>query len=77
VGSSGQTVFDRYIAALDEARFLQALSKRGYEARRVGKRRAAEKPDLWQRRLLRPRRERPSRAAEKGDEFASSHDQPS
>ena len=57
--------FDRDVLALDEARFLQALAKRGDEVRHVGERRAAEKPDHRHRRLLRARGKRPcGRAAE-------------
>ena len=64
--------FDRDVLALDEARFLQALAERGYEARRVGKRCAAEKPNHRHRTLLRARRHRPSRrsGAEKGDDIS-------
>jgi hypothetical protein len=37
------------------------MAKRGHEVRYVSKRRAAQKPDHWHRRLLRPRRERQCR----------------
>src|SRR4029077_18360968 len=71
----GPAVFDCDILALYEARFLQALAERGHEVRRVGGRRAADKPDHWHRRLLRARRKWPSssRAAEQRDELAPPH----
>jgi len=63
-----RAVFDRDVLAFDEARFLQALTERGYEVRGIGERRTAEKPDHRHRRLLRPCRQRPCGrcAAERG-----------
>src|SRR5262245_2780356 len=65
-------VFDRDILALDIAGFGQALTEGGSHRRVRPGRRTVEKPDHRHRRLLRPRRERPSRrrAAEERYELA-------
>jgi hypothetical protein len=70
--------FDRDVLALDEARFLQALAKRGDEVRHVSERRAAEKSDhrhcSFFGRLLRTRGIRPcGRTANQRDELAPPH----
>jgi hypothetical protein len=70
-----KAIFDHHTLTLYEACFLEALAERGYEGRRVGGRRAAEKSDYRHRRLLRTRRERPRRrrSSHPCNEIASSH----
>src|SRR5262249_47449914 len=66
----GPAIFDRHVAALDIAGFVETLpdgvKSAGFAVR------AAEQPDHRHRRLLRPRRHRPRRcrAAEQRDEVA-------
>ena len=71
-------VLDRHVLAFDVAGFVEAFAERGHKARGGIGRPASDKPDHRQRRLLRARRERPSRrrAAEKRDELASPHVRP-
>src|SRR5262245_24343798 len=71
----GPTIFDRDVLAFDVATFAQTLSKRIEIVGIRRSRRAVEKPDDGDPRLLRPRRERPRRrgAAEQRDELATSH----
>src|SRR5262249_11344821 len=65
---------DGNILALDESGLLQPLSQRGDRLRKAGFRRAPEKPDHRDGRLLRARRERQRRrAAEQRDERAALH----
>src|SRR5437588_11944444 len=45
-------ILHRHILALDVAAFLHALPECGHKACSAGKRRTAEKPDHWHRRLL-------------------------
>src|SRR6516225_4124094 len=61
-----RAVFDHDVLALDEARFLQALTEGGHEVHSVSERGVPQEPDHRHRRLLRVRRERPGcrRAAE-------------
>src|SRR5262245_36583103 len=67
-------IFDRYILAFDIPGFADALPKCGHKTRSVARRRAAEEPDHRHCRLLRARRQRPSRrAAEQRDERAALH----
>src|SRR5262249_39779491 len=67
-------ILDHNILALDVAGFAKALPECGQIACTIRKRRAAEEADHRHRRLLRPRRERPSgRAAKQRDEIAPSH----
>ena len=49
----------RYIPAFEAAGFIEAIAERGYVARGGIGRPGTDKPDHWQRRLLRPSRERP------------------
>src|SRR6516164_10426337 len=67
-------VLDRYVAALDEARFIEAFAEgRGVAGRVVG-RSGADEPHDRHPRLLRPCRKRPCRrAAGKRDELAASN----
>src|SRR5215472_17726033 len=69
----GPAIFDRDVAALDIAGFVET-SPDGVKSAGVTVR-AAEEPDHRHCRLLRERRERPrgSRAAEQRDELAPSH----
>src|SRR5262249_38178253 len=70
----GPAVFDRHIAAFDEAGFAQALAKCGGKRSISCWRFTVEKPNHRHRRLLRTRRERPRRrAAEERDEVAPRH----
>src|SRR5262245_474601 len=68
-------VFDCDILPLDIAGFLETFTEGGHQERVSPGRSAAEESDHRQRRLLRPRRERPcaDRAAEKRDEVAPLH----
>src|SRR5262245_32869556 len=63
-------IFDRHVPALDEAFFASALAEGGRHGGVSARRLAVEKPDHRHRRLLRARRERPRRRAEKRDELA-------
>src|SRR6516162_2308108 len=65
----------RHVVALDIAVILQALAKCGQHKVRKRARLAVEKPYHRLRRLLRPRRDRPSygRTAEERDELAPLH----
>jgi len=71
----GRAILDRDVLPLDIAGFLEALAERRHQVGRSFNRRASQKTDHRQRRLLRPRRERPrdSRAAEQCDELAPPH----
>jgi hypothetical protein len=62
--------FDGYIASFDIAQVVQALAER-CQAIRCRWSSRAQPSDNRHRRLLRARRERPRRAAEKGDELAA------
>src|SRR5262249_52348523 len=66
---------DRYVVAVDEIGFLQAVAERRYPIDGIDSRRRVENPDHRHRALLRARRERPSnrRAADEGDELAPPH----
>src|SRR5262245_47764049 len=65
-------ILDHDILALDVAAFTNPLPEGGQITCTIGKRRTAEETDHRHRRLLRPRRERPSRrAAEQCDEVAA------
>jgi hypothetical protein len=66
-------VLDRYILAVDEACFPEALAERGHEMRESLRASAAQEANHRHSRLLRARRERPGRgrAAEQRDELAS------
>src|SRR5262245_16194849 len=67
-------VLHRHVLALYVARLAEALTKRGYMTGGTIERSTADKADHQSRRLLRPRRERPSRrAAEQRDEVAFVH----
>ena len=67
-------ILDHDIVALDVAGFTNPLPEGGQITCTIGKRRTAEETDHRYRRLLRPRRERPSRrTAEQRYEFAPSH----
>src|SRR5262249_60048913 len=68
-----RAVFDCDAVALDISGFVEALQERAEVA--IINMHAAEIPDHWHRRLLRPRRERPRcrRAAEQRDELATFH----
>ncbi len=67
-------VFDRHVPALGVTGLTQASLKSGKILARRLERCEVEKPDYRHRRLLRPRRERPSgRAAEQRDELPPSH----
>src|SRR5262245_12691817 len=70
-----RAVFDHDVLALDEARFLQALTEGGHEVHSVSERGVPHEPDYRHLRLLRARRERPrsGRTAEERDELAASH----
>src|SRR5262245_25032766 len=72
-----QAILDGNVLALDVAGFTNALSECGQKACTIGKERprAAEEPDHRHGRLLRARRERPSRrgTAEQYAELATSH----
>src|SRR5262249_6569422 len=65
----------RYVVAVDETSFLQAVAERRYPVDGIDSRRRVEKADHRHRRLLRPRCERPRRrrAAEQRDECAAFH----
>src|SRR5262245_2810043 len=66
----GPRTFDCDVSALDVAGLLQTIAERGHIKCIAAGRRAVKEPDHWHRRLLRPRRERPSRrAAEQRDEL--------
>src|SRR5262245_58789375 len=66
-------VFDRHVLAFHDADFAQAFAERSHIARIGGP--VSDKPDHRHRRLLRPRRKRPSSytAAKKADEFPPPH----
>src|SRR6516162_3555662 len=68
-------VLDRHVLALDVPGFVEAFTERSGNARGGIGRPNVDEADDRHRRLLRPRRKRPSgcRAAEKGDELASPH----
>src|SRR5215471_7575451 len=68
-------VLDRHVLAFDVAGFIEAFAKPGHVARVGIGRPGSDEPDHRQRRLLRARRERPSRytAADKCDEFPPPH----
>src|SRR5262249_59968013 len=70
----GPAVFDRRVAAFDEARFAQALAERGGIRGVPARRFAVEPADHRHRRLLRTRRERPRdcRAGERSQQFPPS-----
>src|SRR5262245_45837793 len=72
-----QAILDGNVLALDVAGFTNALSECGQKACTIGKERprSAEEPDHRHGRLLRARRERPSRrrTAEQYDELATPH----
>jgi hypothetical protein len=67
--------FDRDVLAVEEARFLQALAKRGDRVRHVSEWRTAEKSDHRRCRLLCARGKRPTGrcTAEQRDKFAPFH----
>src|SRR5262249_52424795 len=69
------SILDGRVLTVDVAGFLQTLAERGHVRRIPVRRCAVEKPDYRHRRLLRPRRERPSgyTAADKCDEFPPPH----
>src|SRR5438128_5039876 len=69
----GPTIFNCDVPADEVAAFIETLAECNRDL--SANRRAAEEPDNLHRRLLRPRRQRPSRscAAEKGNEFAPFH----
>src|SRR5262245_61454383 len=67
-------VLDRHVLSLDVAGFAEALAKLGAKGRRGGRGAGADKTNCRYRRLLRPRRQRPRRAAaEQRDDFAPPH----
>src|SRR5262245_10249621 len=69
----GPRTFDCDVSALDVAGLLQTIAERGHMKCIAAGRRAVKEPDHWHRRLLRPRRQRPRRAAEKRYELAASY----
>jgi hypothetical protein len=72
------SVLDRHVAALGEAHFAQPLSERTRQGSVRPLRAGGKMSNHWHYRLLRPRRKRRrSCAAEKRNEVAPSHDQPS
>jgi len=68
-------IFDRHVAAFDEAGLAQAFAECGDIGSPSGWCFTVEKPNDRHRRLLRARRERPRhrRAAEQRDELAAVH----
>src|SRR5262249_6613441 len=65
---------DRYVFTLGEAALFQAAAERFEPVHGILRRARAHKPDHRQRRLLRPRRERPRRrASDKRDELPPPH----
>src|SRR5262249_58245225 len=71
ISASRPTVFDDDVLTLNVAGFIQAPMKRGDELWEGAGRLAVEESNHWQGRLLRARRERPSRcAAEQRKELA-------
>src|SRR5262249_18705288 len=67
-------VFDAYIPVFDIAGVIQALAERGQGVLVLRGGLGVEEPDHRQRRLLRPRRQRPSGcASDVADKFAPSH----
>ena len=67
-------VFDRYVLAFDIAGFFKAFAERAHTVRCGIRGPAVYEPDHWQRRLLRPRRQRPRRRPTKPrDELPPSH----
>src|SRR5262249_55279341 len=68
--------FDRDVVAVDEPGFLQAVAECRYPVNGIGSRGGIKETDDRHRRLLRPRRPRRRRAAEKRDEHPASHSRP-
>jgi hypothetical protein len=64
------SVFDCDVLALDVAGFSEACAKRGHKPRLGNGHSSIEEPDHWNRRLLRVRSERPSRASKPRNELS-------